>query len=177
MDFEKIHGKSFENQLVRMTDRFPNFVFLSTKIGCVQLNSITLSRNTPLSADECLARIWESNSSFLGLVGRSGCECFFLKFLLFIHLPHLHYLHSTMCIFWVPTLQILHGGWGKGFKQKQSSAIWHGCVRCLTSCLLATGHLVVTEPSALLRIQQSTWPQEAIAPYCLVESVEQRIWV
>lgn len=67
MDFKKIHGKSFENQLIRMTDRFPNFVFLSTKIGCIQLNRITLSKNTPLSAAECLAYIWESDSSFLGL--------------------------------------------------------------------------------------------------------------
>lgn len=135
MDFKKIHWRLFEKQLIRMTDCLPNFVFLSTNIGYVQLNKVTLSKNVSLSAAECLAYIWESDSWFLDL----GCECFFLKFLIFVHLSYLRYLRSTVYIFCIPTLRGINGGCGKCFKQKQLSAICHG-VLCQMFDKLPLGH-------------------------------------
>lgn len=74
--------------------------------------------------------------------------------------------------------RLLTGGAGKALnKTNYQLSVMVCCVRCLTSCLLATGHLVVMELTTLLRSQQNTWTWEAIAPYHLIKSVKQRFWV
>lgn len=74
--------------------------------------------------------------------------------------------------------RLLTRGGGKALnKSNYQLSVMVCCVICLTSCLLAMGHLVVMELTMLLRSQQNTWPWEAMALYHLVESVKQRFGV